>query len=494
MGRAKLIMARVLLVNPPFYRIMGSHYNGISLGIAYIAAVLNKEGHDAWTYNADYLNSQEYLRARNFRHTMEYQTIFDDPDHEIWNEVAQCITTFEPDWVGYTGYTANLKAIQILSSKVHRLLPSVRQLVGGVLSTLDPDLLRKLPDVDVAIRGEGEYTTLALVNESPPETLPGVSWNRDFSGNLGGNKYARSPAIRELDQLPFPERNKLWGISKSFQAEEGSGVDASYIITTRGCPFRCSFCASPNIWGRTNINFRSTSNIVDEMRYLKENFWITQHIDYGMLSANSSSKSLLLKRSLSIVDNTIVYFVDDVFTLKPSRTKSLLRGIIDSGLDMPWKCESRADRIDDEMATLMAEAGCKRVKLGFESGSDRILRQITKDETKEEMFRGVRCLKRAGIPITAYFMAGFPGETDDDLRETIDFARSIEADFYSLSILAPYHGTQISYDLNTVGKSPLDKEPWEHFFHQTRELLVNSSLSDSVLEEFWKLSDIGNYV
>ena len=107
-----------------------------------------------------------------------------------------------------------------------------------------------------------------------------------------------------------------------------------------------------------------------------------------------------------------------------------LKMMINQNLGMKWKCEARADHLDDEICELMAEAGCERVKIGFESGSNRILSQVKKLETKEEMLKGAEMLKKAGVPFSAYFMAGFPGETDDDVRETIDFAKKIEADYF----------------------------------------------------------------
>jgi radical SAM superfamily enzyme YgiQ (UPF0313 family) len=137
----------------------------------------------------------------------------------------------------------------------------------------------------------------------------------------------------------------------------------------------------------------------------------------------------------------------------------------------------------------MSKAGCVRVKLGFESGSDRILKEIQKDETKEDMRRGAKMLKEAGVPFTAYFMTGFPGETDEDLKQTIEFAKEIEADYYSLSVMAPYFGTKIYYDLIDRGFE-LDKKPWEYFFHQTGEMLVNNHLSDEMVDEFLDLNKL----
>ena len=98
-------------------------------------------------------------------------------------------------------------------------------------------------------------------------------------------------------------------------------------------------------------------------------------------------------------------------------------------------------------------------------------------------------LKNAKVPFTAYFMAGFPGETDEDLKQTIHFAREIKADYYSLSVLAPYFGTKMYYDLIEAGIE-LDKKPWEYFYHQTGELMANTKISKKVLEEYLSLNEL----
>ena len=190
---------------------------------------------------------------------------------------------------------------------------------------------------------------------------------------------------------------------------------------------------------------------------------------------------------MKIVDNTIVYFVDDVFTIKKPRVKQILRMMIDQSLGMDWKCEARTDHLDEEICELMAQSGCRRVKLGFESGSDKVLKDIQKDETKEDMRIGAKMLKDAGVPFTAYFMTGFPTETDEDLKETIKFAKEIDANYYSISVLAPYYGTKMYYDLIEQGVA-LDKKPWEYFFHQTGELMVNDKIKQSTLNEYLSLN------
>ena len=107
------------------------------------------------------------------------------------------------------------------------------------------------------------------------------------------------------------------------------------------------------------------------------------------------------------------------------------------------------------------------------------------------MLKGAGMLKKYGVPFTAYFMTGFPGETDEDLKETIEFAKAIDANYYSLSVLAPYYGTEIYNSLIDDGYE-LQKKPWEYFFHQTGELMANTKISKTVLKDFLSLNDLNN--
>ena len=205
-------MARILLVNPPFYRLLGSHYNANSLGIAYIASYLNKRGHDAWLYNADYLSDKNYSNLKKmFNNFSNYKSYFKEPDHEIWHEVKDKILSFKPEWVGYTSYTANISAIKIISEKIKASDSHIKQFVGGVHATLDKNLLNTLTAVDYSIQREGEEAVYALVENKDPKKIPGVISRGP--GSLIFNGLA--PIIKDVDNLPFPERDKFWGIPES---------------------------------------------------------------------------------------------------------------------------------------------------------------------------------------------------------------------------------------------------------------------------------------
>jgi anaerobic magnesium-protoporphyrin IX monomethyl ester cyclase len=373
-----MVEKRVLLVNLPFYRLLGSRYNCNSLGIAYIASVLNQSGHNCYLYNADYVNERSFINLKQiFEQFHDYKKYFENENHEIWEETINNILEFNPDFVGFTLYTANLTSCKIVSRKLKEKAPHIKQVVGGPMSTMDSELLYKLPDVDYQCKREGEYAMLDLVNGKDPKTIPGIVSRTRF-GTLNDNGDA--PPIKNLDELPYPERFKFWGIPE----EERKYVDVSYVVTIRGCPYRCNYCASPEHWKRNKTQYRSPESVLGELKYLKERHWNTQkEYDY------SASNNIDSKDKLLIKDNTIVYFVDDVFTIKKDRVSKILQGMIEQNLQMPFKAEMRTDHLDHEICKLLKEAGCARAKIGIETGSPRLLKQIQKDETREEIIDGI---------------------------------------------------------------------------------------------------------
>lgn len=470
---------RVLLINVPFYRLLGSRYNANSLGIAYVAAVLNKNGHDAWLYNADYVNERHFVNLKGlFSKSEDYKKYFEDEDHPLWDEVVQNILEFNPDWIGFTSYTANITTIKIISKKIKTLAPHIKQVIGGAHATMDGLILNKILTLDYSIRREGEFAMLGLVNGDDPKDLPGVVSRTQILGVLNDN--GDSPPIKPVDQLPFPERDKFWKIP----AEERRFVDVSYVVSIRGCPYRCSYCASPEVWKRNKTQYRSPENVLLELRHLKENYWAqVKEYDY------SQSNNIDTKDKLLVKDNSIIYFVDDVFTIKKERVERILRGMIEENLQMPFKAEMRTDHLTAEICALLKDAGCVRAKLGIESGSPRIIKQIQKDETREQMLEGCNMLKAAGVPFTVYLMTGFPGETDEDLGMTIDFAKQVQADYYSLGVLSPYFGTQLYNQLLEEGW-PLNETPDHYFYHSSPTLMVNNLISREKLQEYLSLNDL----
>ncbi|MFC1906259.1 B12-binding domain-containing radical SAM protein [Chloroflexota bacterium] len=441
-------MKRILLIAPPFYRLLGSHYNGLHLGIAYIAAVLKENGHYVKIYNADYYNDIEYLNQRQlFKNSPSYKTILDDLTDPIWVDIRDNISSFKPDLIGITMLTANYRAAKNIGKIAKDIDSKIKIVVGGAHPTLDPEGTFT-EEFDYVVRGEGELTFLELADGCPEEEIKGLSFKKN--GRIIHNESRLF--IDNLDSLPFPCRDSF--------LNDADTLNVGYITTGRGCTFACSYCASPRLWQR-KVRFRSVMNIINELEYIKK-------------TSNPP----------------VIHFVDDAFTLNMPRAKEICRQIINKQLNINWIADTRVDCLDEELVSLMKEAGCTRMKIGVESGSDRILEVIKKGINREKIRKGVEIIKTQGLPLTVYLMAGFPGETDADLEQTIEFAKELEVDYYSLSICTPYYGTQIWSELEKSGNK-IDKAHWEYFYHQNLEMIVNKDLSQGMINKFLALNEQG---
>lgn len=450
-------MKKILLLNTPFYRLMGSHYNGLSLGILYIAAVLRENGYsNVGVLNADYENRSDYLDQKGIFNGFDlYKTIHEDKNHYIWEKTVDEIMAFNPEFLGITMYTANFKAVKIIAEKVKERNNNIQIVVGGAHPTLAPHDTIKIKEFDYIIVGDGEFPFLRLVNGEPKEKIAGLGYKKN------NNEFINLPAqtIHDLNILPFPARDLI--------INPTSNTDYGQLVTGRGCPFSCTYCASPAMSKMSNNNklrLREVNNVLDELISIKKNY-----------------------------PHNVIYFEDDTFTMKKERTLELCRKIIENDLNIKWKCDTRADCVSDDMVSLMKKAGCVCIKIGVETGSERMLKKINKRVNKETILHASNVIKNHNVPLTVYLMAGFPGETDDDLKDTINFAKKIDANYYSLSIAAPYFGTKI-YDDFVKNNGSLDKEHWEYFYHQSKEMVMNDQLSFEVVEEFLSLNDGKNRI
>lgn len=440
---------KVLLISPPFYRLMGSHYNGINLGLCYISAVLNQNGVQCHVYNADYVESEYYPDQLHLITSCdEYKKIISNIDHHIWKECVQNILAYQPDYVGFNMFTANFPSINNISLLLKQKLPDVRIVAGGPHVTLAKKIvLEEAKSIDFAICGEGEYALLELVQGKSLRNIDGLIY-RD-NGKIVVNREREF--IKNLDILPFPQLTNIYPNTDILKVH--------YVITSRGCPYSCSFCASPLLW-KKKVRFRSADNVIAELRSLKE-----QGFNY-------------------------IQFQDDTFTLNYNTSK-LLDKMIQEKLNLSWTCDTHLNAINAETLKKIKDAGCIRIKIGVESGNKEILKKINKGITPELVLEKIKLIKKYDLSVTSYFMIGFPGETDQQARETIELAKRIEADYYSLSILAPYYGTSFYDDFIKKNGDKEIRKHWEYFYHQSRDMILNANLSSEVVEEFFSLNECG---
>ncbi len=343
--------------------------------------------------------------------------MFDQANPETPNDVIiDRINREQPDFVGLsflstTSYTyAKILARQIRATNQH-----VKLAFGGVFASLNATLVKlQCPEVDFVCRGDGEQLLLDLLaNIDDPEGVESLTWMKDgrVVQNLG------RPMERHLDQWPFPDRESL-----ELDFVESMPLDVPAVLsmerfttmqTSRGCPCPCVFCDIP-IFNEGKWRARSAAHVVAELKYLEER-------GYGS-----------------------VYFVDDHFLLQPKRIEAICKGVTDEGLKIQWGIEGRVDSVAQHLFPAMAKAHCRTVMFGIESGSQKILDRLKKEQTLDEVTTAVKNAKRAGIEIVhGFFTVGNPDETVEDMRATFDFASKLPLDTFGFNRLCVYRGTPL---------------------------------------------------
>lgn len=379
-------MTSVLLIYPYFSPPRNrSIFRFPPLGIAYLAAALQKDGYQVSLLDCTFLDRQDALK-----------------------KAAQ----IGADIVGiYIMVTMREDAVQF----ARYLRPRCQVLVaGGPLPSSDP--APYLNDFEVVVVGEGERTMLEVVRayegSRSIESISGIVYRRNHHGAKTDIVFT-NPRVPEadLDSIAFPARELLPNDQYIQSWRKKRGMATTSIITTRGCPFSCEFCSNA-VFG-VSYRQRSPSNVIDEVEQVLA-------LGYGR-----------------------VHFADDVFTLRKDRLLSITDEIRSRGLRFEWECLCRVDSLDLETARSMREAGCERVFFGIESASESMLRIMRKNITVEDARTAVHIARQAGIETGAFFILGYPGDTDATILETVRFASSLPLDYLSFTMPYPIPGTAL---------------------------------------------------
>ncbi len=319
-----------------------------------------------------------------------------------------------PALVGFTATTASFLAGVDLARAIKAQRPGVKVLFGGVHATsLWPRLLAEYPAIDFIAVGEGEGTLLDLVEAGlePGAGIPGLA-HRAADGQVcyGGPR----PLMKDLDALPFPSYDKLKGFPKAYPLPLFSypRAPATTLITSRGCPFTCSYC-DRSVFG-SSFRAHSAEYLLDHLQFLRTRYGI---------------------RHVSIYD--------DNFTLRPERVAAFCEGLMASGLRMTFNCIGRAKSLDQPTLKLMKRAGCWMINLGVESGDQEVLAKHRSGSDAEALDRAIRDAKAAGIRVKGLFMMGFPGETEESIRKTIGFCMAKDFDEVNLTKFTPFPGAPV---------------------------------------------------
>ena len=357
---------KILLFNPPFYRFIGLEQDYVPLSLLAVGSQLVKEGHGVLLKNFEVCSSLKYEgysdRTSNFNRYINGL----ESDNEIWREVYDTIDRYKPDKIGISVLSVKYKsALKIIDIAKKFKIPCF---VGGPHVNTNPK------DFDDSI----------------------IKYTYEFESR---NTHKR---IKDLDGLPLSNFDML--------LDEYSPNGYSHIVSSRGCPFHCRFCASNTIW-KNKVTFKSAKRILDEMRTIKNRF-------------NSSE----------------FIFWDETFTANKKRLVDFCK-LYD--VDATWNCDTRADSLDENTVINMKNSGCKHMSLGIESGRQAILDYIGKGEKIEDFIKISEILNKHNIQWKAYCIIGFPEETEEDIFYTIDFIKSLKPFRITLSFFTPYKDTSL---------------------------------------------------
>ncbi len=339
-----------------------------ALGILYIATVVRLDGYE----------------VRMFK-PKKIEELDDILDYDI---LCMSGTTLE--------YVMNIECAEYLKNKN----PSIKIFLGGSHASISPQECIDNPLFDSVCVGEGESLILEMINDCK-------------NGGLKSAYYCT--AIEDVNKVPIPDRTLIPGSHGGdifAQGENYIGKGNENFITSRGCPFNCSFCASKALWGR-KVRYRSVQNIVWEFEYI-----------------------------LSVSDIHQLRICDDNITSNKKRLSEICVLLKDYGF--VWRCSVRAESLTPEICRVLSDGGCKEVSVGIESGDQRVLDFLNKKSSVEEMMLGCENAHNEGITVRALFMIGTPGEREDTPEINRDYINKLDYDLLTLSTFIPLPGTDVS--------------------------------------------------
>jgi len=370
-----------------------------------------------------------------------------------YEEILERAQRFDPDLIGFTAFTNEVKPAARVAKMVKAWSPSMPTIIGGVhVSVLPEQTLAEFPAFDMIAIGEGEHTfaetIAALDSGSSLEQVAGLCL-RDGDGSR--RTPPRTPEMN-LGELPLP----AWDLLPKSER---------YLFQTqRGCAYNCNFCANPN--GRA-VRPRPIDDVIAELQ----------------LIISRGGKEL--------------YMCDELFTAKPDRTHQLLDAMIaaDIGKHLRWSAQTHVNTVDRNMFEKMKAAGCFICGLGIETGDPDIMKRMQKGSTMDRVMVARNAAREAGLPIEGLMIIGHPHETWDSAMRTIDFAVKLNPERPIIGVMVPYPGTQVAaMAARGEGGYKLLSTDWDDYAKQIGNALAFENLSRRQLETLQMLAYVKVFV
>lgn len=406
------MIQKVLLIYPPLP--MAERYGkGLKdigtalppLGLLYLGAVLEKAGYQVKIHDSDLLCSE-------------------------LNDVLRTVKEFQPDFIGIYCNTSNYHRVINYADNIKKI-SQAPVCLGGPHPIIEPAAVLANPSIDLVVMGEGEITIIEL--------LDCLSNNKDLNGIKGcayktaGEIIVNPPRelIQDLDLLPLPARHLVPIEKYRPSPHHYLRLPMTTMITSRGCPFGCLFCASRNVWGR-RYRMHLVDKVMEEIKFLKERYQIKN-----------------------------INFWDDLWGFNRKWTEEFCHRMIDEKMDISWSCECRVDTVDLEILKLMKAAGCYSIFYGVESFDQDCLNAINKGIKVEQAEQVLKLTKKVGIEVRANFILGLLKETPAKVRVMVKRIIKINPDYIKFNILTPYPGTPLYQELTSNNSWGIFKKDYD---------------------------------
>ncbi|MFZ5644640.1 MAG: B12-binding domain-containing radical SAM protein [Bacillota bacterium] len=380
-----------------------------SLSLAYLAGFLLEKGHQVK------INQREVEFIRN-RFNID----------RVNEKMKRLAKEFKPHVIGFTATSATIGDLLNSAKILRRVVPGALFVCGGPhVSALPEETLRQAPYLDVAVIGDGEEAMADLCSGVSPGRVKGIAHQTEN----GPVRTERRVFKKDLDFLPYPARHLL---NMDFHTSRTSAVipnltlRTTTIVSSRGCPFSCSYCAESR--QKIGMRWHSPDYVISEIEHLLSNYRFEG-----------------------------LYFIDSMFEYNRKRAEEICRLMIKLKFNKKfvWSVQARATSMDREFLTLMKEAGCRQIEYGFESGSQKILDAMGKKASVDTGVRIAELTRQCGIRVFANMIFGYPGETEEDLDQSFRFIEEIRPDAIGAYQLEAYPGTALYEQLVNEGKLPL---------------------------------------
>lgn len=406
---------KVLLVNPPrFHELIGKN-----------PAVVEK--HRGFNPPLGILSLAGYLELHS---NHEVEVLDTQPPGWGYDEFKKILAAKDFDVCGITAMTFTLIDVIKTCRIVREVNPSCKIVLGGPHVHLFPDETIRVPEVDFLIQGEGEIAFADLLEkiDDPAllDTVQGIVYI-DSAGTIVNKGIAASTA--DLDQLGIPARHKL--DVGQYTSLLGRDSVITTMFTSRGCPYRCTFCDRPFSPVISGFRWRTAKHIVEEIEQC---------------------------RALGISE---AFIYDDTFTVRKDRVHELCDEIIKRKIKFRWDVRAHVNTVNADLLKHMAEAGCDRIHYGVESGNDRMLRTIRKNTDVARIKEAVKLTKATGMEVLTYFIIGQQTETASDIADSMALARELKPNYAHFTVFCPYPGTEIY--MNGLETGIIKSDVWAEF-------------------------------